>query len=164
MRVMSLPALPPQPNSIEECLILYRHRRKAGQGSFSALSTALIAYMAWPGDVALRDQWTATVEARQISFSKEQSAVSRTKADWLLHQVQDVAMSRMLTELKREYHAWPRVADVFQLLVDMTFDPHKFRGGVSIAKAVELLEEATNTPSHARFRSAWSAFRILRTS
>ena len=173
MRVMYLPELPAGPNSVEDCVGLYSNRLPADDALWPHVSLLLIAYMAWPNDEPARDSCVATYLARSIHNSDGGTAgdIPVAKAsksrDWItfekfggLGAVAKPAFDHLTEEIARVQRRWLLVADIFQMIVDMTYDDRiALRRGPSISKAIELCEIERTMPGHSQLRKAWSDFR-----
>jgi hypothetical protein len=66
----------------------------------------------------------------------------------------------MMEKLVRIQDRWPRVADVMQMIVDMHHDKRgPIRGGASISKALDVLQNYKVLPVKSRLSRDWSDFR-----
>jgi hypothetical protein len=66
----------------------------------------------------------------------------------------------VLDSLENAQEQWTRVADIFHVIVDIAHEKRiKIRGGPSIAKAVDLVEDAHGLPGRSQLTAAWSNFR-----
>ena len=151
MRELTLPEIPPLPTSVDDCIALYCHRLRDGKTPLPNIAAILSGHMAWPNDQARRDQWMATLKARSIQNPGE-----------LLENLTTPALKHVSHEFSLQHAQWPHVADVLQMVVDMSYDTRPgdaLRGGPSISKAVDLLENEKDVPTHAPLRSAWGKFR-----
>ena len=151
MRELTLPEIPPLPTSVDDCIARYCQRLRDGKTPLPNIGTVLLGHMAWPNDQAPRDQWMETLEARSIQNPRQISVNVTTPA-----------LTHLSHEFSLQHAQWPHVADVLQMVVDMSYDTQHgdaLRGGASISKAVDLLENEKDVPTHAPLRSAWSKFR-----
>ena len=151
MRELTLPVIPPLPTSVDDCITLYCHRLRDGKTPLPNIAAVLLGHMAWPNDRARRDHWMVTLEGRSVQNPSE-----------LLENITTPALKHVSREFSLRHAQWPHVADVLQMVVDMSNDTEHcdaLRGGPSISKAVDLLENEKDVPTHAPLRSAWSKFR-----
>jgi hypothetical protein len=161
MRGMNLPPLPRPPQDVEGCWTLYLSRI-GGAMPLPEASQLLVAYMAWPNDEEERNRWVATA----IAFF----AAKQVPAPWPgqdvfqlfggLRAVADSSFSPMMEKLVRIQDRWPRVADVMQMIVDIHHDKRgPIRGGASISKALDVLQNYNALPVKSRLSRDWSDFR-----
>src|SRR5436309_10067954 len=153
MRGMNLPPLPAPPSTIHECWKLYLRRLEHGVMPFPEASQLLVAYMAWPNDRRNRDRWMATniaffiaeqswkpsepttTEPARRSLPPEYSAFELFGG---LRTVADASLSHMMRELNTIQPRWPRVADVLQMVVDISHEKRApITGGASVSKALD---------------------------
>jgi hypothetical protein len=77
-----------------------------------------------------------------------------------LRVVADSSLSPLMEKLVGIQDRWPRVADVMQMVVDIHHDKRgPIRGGASISKALDLLQNYKELPVKSRLSKDWSAFR-----
>jgi hypothetical protein len=158
---MNLPPLPRAPSDVEACWTLYLSRI-GGAMPFPEASQFLIAYMAWPNDEEERVRWMATAIA---FFTQAQTFVTPPGQDVFqllggLRAVADSSFLRMMEKLEGIQHRWPRVADVMQMIVDIHHDKRgPIRGGASISKAMDVLQNYNALPVKSRLSQDWSDFR-----
>jgi hypothetical protein len=116
MRVMNIPPFPEKFES-PELETLFKARLREPTVLFPEQAIPLVCYMAWPNDVAARD------EAFRILRSWSEGS-------------EDVP-----PRLARIQHEWSRVADTFHWFFDLIDGQHQQRrGGPSIGKAITLVE------------------------
>jgi hypothetical protein len=173
MRVMNLPELPVGPDSVEGYVQAYLNRLQADDARWPQASLLLTAYMAWPNNEPKRNSFVATYLAQVIQnsggeTSRHLSAASApTSQDWIafenfggLGAVTKPAFDHLSEEIAQLQRRWLLVADIFQFIVDMTYDDRfTLRRGPSISKAIELCEIERIVPGHSQLRKAWSDFR-----
>jgi hypothetical protein len=129
---------------------------------FPETSQLLVAYMAWPNDEQERNRWMATAIA---FFVAEQVPAPWSGQDMFqlfgaLRAVADSSFSPMMEKLVRIQDRWPRVADVMQMVVDIHHDNRgPIRGGASISKALDVLQNYNALPVKSRLSRDWSDFR-----
>src|ERR1700693_473835 len=149
MRTMNLRGLPHPPVSVEECVDLYLRRLEDGRMLFPDVSNLLLAYAAWPSDSEARDRYMATNLALFVAQEERTLATGSSNAQPMgspyrtgfelfggLQTGADASLSALLDQLEKIQGQWPRVADVFQMIVDIAHETRiKIRGGTSISKA-----------------------------
>lgn len=161
MRGMNLPTLPRPPSDVEECWTLYLSRI-AGPMPFPEASQLLVAYMAWPNDEEERNRWMATAIAFFVAGQVPAPSPGQDLFDLFggLRTVADSSFSPMMEKLVRIQHRWLRVADVMQMIVDIHYDKRgPIRGGASISKALDVLQNYNALPVKSRLARDWSDFR-----
>jgi len=118
--------------------------------------------MAWPNDEEERNRWIATTIALFIAeqvpaLSPEQDVFQLFGG---LRAVAHNSLSPMIEKLVRIQDRWPRVADVMQMVVDIHHDKRgPIRGGASISKALDVLQNHHALPVKSRLSQDWSDFR-----
>jgi hypothetical protein len=126
MRGMNLPPLPKPPSNLEECWNLYVSRLERGRMPFPEASQLLTAYMAWPNDEAERDRWMATAIAFFVAQQAENGPRLESPTDVTfelfggLRAVADSSLSSLMDKLGAIQARWLRVADVLQMIVDIS--------------------------------------------
>jgi hypothetical protein len=77
-----------------------------------------------------------------------------------LRAVADSSFSPMMEKLVRIQNRWQRVADVMQMVIDIHHDKRgPIRGGASISKALDVLQNYNALPVKSRLSRDWSDFR-----
>jgi hypothetical protein len=168
MRMMDLPKMPPTPDDLEENVALLAERLE-GPMPFPRLSSLLIAYMAWPHDEASRNWWMLVQLARLIAASGAKLTVEPPAEKTLaafelfggLGGLADAADVKLQDELARVQGRWAHVADVLQLVVDISYAPVKVRGGASISKAMDVTQRREALRTKTVFIKSWSAYRSV---
>jgi len=173
---MNLPPLPSPQESPDQWVDLFLHRLNGGLMPFPEASHLLIAYAAWPNDQKARDQYMATnvglavahlerrlaLRATVISGGAQPINLSARSALELFggwEAVAETALSSVLDRLDKVQGQWPRVADIFHVLVDIAHEKRfKIRGGPSISKAVDLVADAHGLPGRSQLNAVWSEF------
>jgi hypothetical protein len=161
MRDMNLPPLARPPSDVEGCWTLYLSRL-GGAMPLPEASLLLVAYMAWPNDEEERNRWMATAIA---FFVADQVPAPWSGQDMFqlfggLRAVADSSFSPMMEKLVRIQDRWRRVADVMQMVVDLHHDKRgPIRGGASISKALDVLQNYNALPVKSRLSRDWSDFR-----
>ena len=166
MRGMNLPQLPNPPSTFEECLGLYVSRLEHGRMAFPEASQLLTAYMGWPNDETERDRWMAT--AVTIFAAEQDASDSRVKTPTEaklelfggLRAVAYGSLSYLMDKLGAVQNRWPRVADVLQLIIDISQETRgPIRGGASISKAYDVLRGHRALPRKSQLSKDWRDFR-----
>ena len=161
MRGINLPPLRRPPSDVEGAGTLYLSRI-GGAPPFPEASHLLVAYMAWPNDEQERNRWMATTIA---FFVAEQIPAPWPGQEMFplfggLRTVADSSFSPIVEKLARIQDRWPRVADVMQKVVDIHYDKRgPIRGGASISKALDVLQNYNALPVKSRLSQDWSHFR-----
>ena len=161
MRGMNLPPLARPPSDVEGCWTLYLSRL-GGAMPFPETSQLLVAYMAWPNDEQERNRWMATAIAFFVAGQVPAPSPGRDVFELFggLRAVADSSFSPMMEKLVRIQDRWPRVADVMQMVVDIHYDKRgPIRGGASISKALDVLQNYNALPVKSRLSRDWSDFR-----
>ncbi len=164
--------------SIDEFAEIYLARSEDGQMPFPRAAQLLVAYAAWPNNRKRRDQYMATNLAILVSnqsmqlkvkFDDEQSpdeSLSNDLRDRVgfdlfggLQSVAEIALSSLQDDLEKIQNKWPRVADIFQTIVDIAYEKRiVIRGGTSISKAIYLVEAENELPGRSQLSAMWSEF------
>jgi hypothetical protein len=161
MRGMNLPPLPRPSSDVESCWTLYLSRI-AGAMPLPEASQLLVAYMAWPNDEEERNQWMATAIAFFVAGQVPASWPGQDVFQLFggLRAVADSSFSPMMEKLVRIQNRWQRVADVMQMVIDIHHDKRgPIRGGASISKALDVLQNYNALPVKSRLSRDWSDFR-----
>jgi hypothetical protein len=166
---MYLPELPSTPDALEENVALLKDRLDLETMPFRALSSLLIAYMAWPDDEATRNWWMLVQLARLIAASGATLTVEPPAAKTLeefemfggLRGLADAADVKLQDELIRVQGRWAHVADILQLVVDIKYAPVEVPGAASISKAMDLTQRHESLPTKTVFINSWSAYRSV---
>jgi hypothetical protein len=167
MRLMNLPDLLVDPNSVEDCVRLYLDRLPADDALEPRMSLLLTAYMAWPNDESGRDSCVATFLTRFIqntgggTAAGIPSAKASKSQNWItfekfggLAAVAKPAFDHLTTVIAQVQRRWLLVADIFQLILDMAHDDRiALQRGPSISKAIELCETERIMPGHSQLES-----------
>jgi hypothetical protein len=175
MRGMNLPTLPPAPESPDQWADLFLRRLNDGFMPFQQASHLLVAYAAWPNSQKPRDQYMATNIGLAVAHLERRLALTAISADtqpmnlsgrsglelfggW--EAVAEAALSSVLDQVDKVQDQWPRVADIFHAIIDIAHEERvKIRGGPSISKAINLVEDASQLPGQSQLRAVWSKFR-----
>jgi hypothetical protein len=161
MRGMNLPKLPRPPSNVEGCWTLYLSRI-AGPMPFPEASQLLVAYMAWPNDEEERNRWMATAIAFLVAGQVPAPSPGQSLFDLFggLRAVADSSFSSLMEKLVRIQDRWQRVAHIMQMVVDIHYDTRgPIRGGASISKALDVLQNYNELPVKSRLARDWSDFR-----
>ncbi len=182
MRMMNIRPPASLPSSLEECVKIYLQRLRTGEAPpYPHISFLLTAYMAWPNDEPRRDGWMATNIGRLIQDSgvmgaaynqtpsgeaASQAGTAHEHRTWEAFQrfgglavALQPAFDQLTEEITDTSTRWPRVADIFQIIVDMNYDDRiTLRGGPSISKAIDICELHQKTPGRSQLAAAWSQF------
>jgi hypothetical protein len=146
---MNLALLPTPAASTDEFFEIYRARLKGGKMPFPRAAQLLVAYAAWPNNRKRRDQYMATNLAFFLSnpnlsggvqFDDVQSPDELLTTDLRdrvgfelfggLQTVAEVSLSSLQDDLGKIQNNWPRVADIFQTIVDIAYERRiVIRGG-----------------------------------
>jgi hypothetical protein len=129
---------------------------------FPEASQLLVAYMAWPNDEEKRNRWMATAIAFFLSAQLSTRPPSQDVFQLFggLRAVADSSLSPLMEMLVRIQDRWPRVADVMQMVVDIHYDQRgPIRGGASISKALDALQNYKVLPVKSRLSRDSSDFR-----
>ena len=168
MQIMNLPNLHTQFSSADECVRIYSERLEADEARCPDVSVLLTAYLTWPNNEDRRNGFVASFLAKlgMASKKKADEPVAESRADIALEMfggmnaITSVALDQLSGEIGQVQRRWLCVADIFQLIVDMTYDDRAvIRGGPSISKAIDLWEYEHKLPGHSQLRAAWSEFR-----
>jgi hypothetical protein len=177
MRAMNLPLLPPAPASPQEWTDLFLSRLDRGSVPFPDASHLLVAYAAWPNDRELRDHFMATNIGLAVAHLERRLVLTASTATPLTEgenlsgrtplelfggweAVAETALSAVGDRLNKVQDQWPKAADIFHMIVDIANEKRvEVRGGPSISKAIDLLEDAKELPGQSQLRVAWSRFR-----
>jgi hypothetical protein len=176
---MNLPALPAAPASPEQWTELFLSRLDGGLMLFRQASHLLIAYSAWPNDQKLRDRYMAANLGLEVAHLERRlilTATSGTVSANVMPErlsgrsalelfggweaVAEAASSSVLDTLEKIQREWPRVADIFHTIIDIAHEKRiEVRGGPSISKAIDLVEDAQQLPGRSQLTAVWSSFR-----
>lgn len=119
MRTIEIRPFPGSKTQITDLEFLVKTRLTHDPVLWPDQALALVGYMAWPGDSAMRERW---LKAHQCN---DQSTINE-----LSH------------GLKLIQQHWARVADIVHLHYDLAKGGHqKWRGGPSVGKAISLIAE-----------------------
>ncbi|UGY22044.1 MULTISPECIES: hypothetical protein [Bradyrhizobium] len=149
MRVMNLPGLQ-RVDRLEFARGLHASRlaniqkgegqSHAGLGTPHEISRFLIAYMGWPDDEKIRNQWIAAIMSRSIASDEEPSdkigSVFRSFGG--LNSIAEPAFDVAANAIVSIEPGWRVVADIFTTLVALSDDKIVLRRGPSLAKAIDL--------------------------
>jgi hypothetical protein len=129
---------------------------------FPEASQLLLAYIAWPNDEEERNRWMATAMALFVAGRVPALSPGQNLFDLFggLRTVADSSFSDIMEKLVRIQDRWPRVADILQMVVDIHHDKRgPIRGGASISKAIDALQNYNALPVKSRLARDWSDFR-----
>jgi hypothetical protein len=168
MRIINLPNLHTPLSSADECVRAYSERLEADKAPWPHVSVLLTAYLAWPNNEDRRNSFVASCLARLETPSEiganEPATEPRADVNFEmfggLNAMASAALDHLSVEIGQVQRRWLCVADILQVIVDMTFDQRAMlRGGPSISKAIDLCECEYALPGHSQLRAAWSEFR-----
>lgn len=157
MRVMNLPEVSISSDH-QDAIGRYRARLSSGLRTPSGLSQLLLAYMAWPNDEELRDIWMASGNARRLAHRGTTSPTPIALFGGL-EAVSLEALGAVGSRLETDMKSWAPVADVMQMLVDLSSPDMRLSAGPSISKAIELCADDGAGLSQSQMRKKWSRFR-----
>jgi hypothetical protein len=158
MREMNLP-LVRIPSDCEEAFGTYKVRLSSGLRVPSVLSQLLLAYMAWPNDEDSRNRWMASGMAQRLANRGKLSTPHPISLFGGLEAVSWEALGAIGEGLASEMKNWEPVADVMQMLVDLSSPSLHLPGGPSISKAIEVCADDSAGLSQSQIRRKWSRFR-----
>jgi hypothetical protein len=122
-------------------------------------SLYLVAYMAWPNDETMRDQWIAALRAERHLATADAEGLLDKSDNVGLKLLAKPALAAKMNEIAGLQGAWTAVADVFRCLIDMATDEHlSLRRGPSVSKAIALCE-FDKTYGRAQLERFWSQYR-----
>jgi hypothetical protein len=159
---MNLPAMPVTAKSRDDCIELYLKRLSGNRAHSPHTSMLLSSYLTWPNDEEKRNSFAAAFNAR---FEREVvNAADLNSAEFTMFggvaAIADAALDHLSGDISQANKRWLWVADIFQLIVDTTYDERvNSRRGPSISKAIDLCELEKGVPGHSQLRGAWSEFR-----
>jgi len=183
MRMMNIQPPTSLPSSPEECVKIYLQRlRTLESRSYPQISFLLAAYMMWPNNELKRDSWmaisigrlihnsgpvlTAPNQSSRDESSRSEAGTTHEDRAWQafarfggLAAALRPAFEQLTGEIADIAARWPRVADIFQTIIDMNYDDRiTLRGGPSISKAIAVCELHQATPGRSQLAAAWSEF------
>jgi hypothetical protein len=116
--------------------------------------------LAWPNDVERRSAFIATCLALCAVAKKALPDCEELAPFGGVAAIAKAAFAPLLGETPQLERKWLAVAEIFQLIIDMTFDRRaSLRRGPSISKAVDLCELQKEVRGHSQVRRSWSEFR-----